>query len=202
MSQHPERIGVRTLVMPSPVTRATDRTAVRLLLGAAAAGAGVIHLAFAPEHLREYLPLGLGFLVAGVLQIAWGAAIATRESRRLLLLGGAFSLVFVAVYVMSRTTGLPLGPDAFEPEGVGAADLLCCALEVPVGLAALVLAGRPRLLVRGLRLRLVAAVGVAFVLVGSATAYAASAPAHEHTHEHVHEQMAPMPEHADAGHHG
>jgi hypothetical protein len=192
----------------SPAARTTDRAALRLLLGAAAAGAGVIHLAFAPEHLREWLPLGVGFVVAGVLQLGWALAVVTRESRRLLWLGGVFSLAFVAVYVMSRTTGLPLGPEAFEPEGVGAADLVCCALEVPVGVAALVLARRPRMLMRGLRMRLAAAVGVAFVLVGSATAYAATTPGHEHSaehsQEHSHEQEAGHDEHAElpAGHHG
>src|SRR4051794_12236288 len=188
--------------MSSPPARATDRAAIRVLLGAAAAGAGVIHLAFTPEHLHEYLPLGLGFLAAGVLQLAWAAAVVLRESRRLLLLGGVFSLGFVAVYLMSRTTGLPLGPEAFEPEGVGAADLLCCALEVPVGIAALVLARRPRMLMRGLRVPLAAAVGVAFVLVGSATAYAATTPGHEHSHEHSAEHVAEHAEHAEHGEHG
>ncbi len=188
----------------SPAARTTDRAALRLLLGAAAGGAGVIHLAFAPEHLREWLPLGVGFVVAGVLQLGWALAIVTRESRRLLWLGGVFSLAFVAVYVMSRTTGLPLGPEAFEPEGIGAADLVCCALEVPVGIAALVLARRPRMMMRGLRLRLAAAVGVAFVLVGSATAYAATTPGHEHEHSVEHTEDGGHVEHAElpAGHHG
>jgi hypothetical protein len=179
----------------SSALHTTDRAALRVLLAAAAAGAGLIHLAFAPEHLHEYLPLGAGFLAAGVLQLAWAAVITGHESRRLLQLGGVFSLVFVGVYLMSRTTGLPLGPDAFEPEGFGAADLLCCALEVPVGIGALVLARRPRLLVRRLRVRLAAAVGVAFLLVGSATAYAATAPTHEHTHEQTAEHAG-----HDAGH--
>jgi hypothetical protein len=160
------------------------RWALRLLLGAAAIGAGVIHLAFAPEHVSEYLPLGLGFLVAGVLQIAWGTTVAVRESRRLMLVGAAGSLVFVAVYVMSRTVGLPLGPDAFRPEAFGAADLLCCALEVPVVIGACALARRPGALRGRLRVRLAAAVGAAFVLVGSATAYAAAAPGHVHGDGH------------------
>src|SRR4051812_47717429 len=172
-------------VMTSVATGATDRAAVRLLLGAAAFGAGVIHLAYAPEHLHEYLPLGLGFLVAGVLQVGWAAALVARESRRLLLVGGGLSFLFVGGYLMSRTTGLPLGPGAFEPQAVGAPHPLCCAPEVPVGIAALVLARRPRLLARALRLSVAAAVGVAVVLVGSATAYAAGVPAHEHTHDEM-----------------
>jgi hypothetical protein len=192
----------------SPVARTTDRAALRLLLGAAAAGAGVIHLAFAPEHLQEYLPLGVGFLVAGVLQIGWAVGITLHESRRLLRLGGAFSLAFVAVYLMSRTTGLPIGPEALQPEPVGVADLLCCALEVPVGIGALVLARRPGLLVRSLRTRLAAAVGAAFLLVGSATAYAATAPGHEHEHttehsvEHVDEHGTGHADEHATGHSG
>src|SRR4051794_33550125 len=180
----------------SSVVHTTDRAALHVLLAAGAAGAGIIHLAFAPEHVHEYLPLGAGFLAAGVLQLAWGAGIAGHESRRLLRLGGVFSLVFVGVYLMSRTTGLPLGPDAFEREGFGAADVICCALEVPVGIGALVLARRPRLLGWRLRLRLAASVGVVLLFVGSATAYAATATTHEHRHQHTAEQDAGH----DAGH--
>jgi hypothetical protein len=166
------------------LTRTSDRTALRLVLGAAAIGAGVIHLSVAPDHLAEYRPLGIGFLVAGLLQMGWGAAIAARDSRRLLVAGAAGSLLLVGAYVMSRTVGLPLGPEAFEPEAFGAADLLCCALEVPVALGAYLLARRPTALAGQLRARMAAALAVAFVLVGSATAYAATTPAHEHAHEH------------------
>jgi hypothetical protein len=170
----------------------SDRTVVRLALGAAAIGAGVIHLAFAPEHLTEYLPLGIGFLTAGVLQIGWGAAMVALDSRRLLLAGAAGSLLFVGVYIMTRTIGLPLGPDAFKPETFGAADLLCCALELPVAGGAYLLARRPTALRRRLHPSLAAAVAAAFVLVGSATAYAATAPAHEHPHEHAACPTAPV----------
>ena len=180
-----------------PLTRRTptDRTALRLALGAAAIGAGVIHLAFAPEHLSEYLPLGVGFLLAGVLQIAWGGAVAFVDSRRFLLAGAAGSLLFAGVYLMSRTVGLPVGPEAFQPEAFGAADLLCCALEVPVAVGAVLLARRPGALRRRLRPRLAVAVAAAFVLVGSATAYAATAPAHMHN-DHMHDDHVVSHEHA------
>ena len=180
------------LLRPAP----SDRAALRLAIGAAAIGAGVIHLTVTPEHLTEYLPLGIGFLAAGVLQIAWGAAVAVLESRRLLLAGAAGSLLFVGVYVMSRTVGLPLGPEAFEPEAFGAADLLCCALEVPVAIGAYALARRPAALSGRLRASLAAMVAAAFVLVGSATAYAATAPAHEHEHgaDHQHSTCPAAPE--------
>jgi hypothetical protein len=166
-----------------PLTRTSGRTALRLLLGAGAVGAGVIHLSVAPEHLAEYRPLGGGFLAAGVLQIGWGVAVAARDSRRLLVAGAVGSLLLVGAYVMSRTVGLPFGPEAFEREALGTADLLCCALEVPVAAGAYLLARRPAALAGRLRARLAAALAVAFVLVGSATAYAATTPAHEHAHE-------------------
>jgi hypothetical protein len=167
----------------------TQRTAARFVLAAAAVGAGAIHLAFAPEHLDEYLPLGIGFVAAGVLQLLWAGAITMRDSPRWLYVGGALSLAFVGVYLMSRTVGLPLGPEAFEPEAFGLADLLCCALELPVGLAAIALARRPAAMRHRLGMRWAAALAAGFVMVGSAstTALAASG-SHEHEHgdEHAH----------------
>jgi hypothetical protein len=156
------------------------RVAARLVLGAAAIGAGVIHLALTPEHLREWVPLGVGFLAAGVAQLGWGGYVCVRDSRRALFVGGVGSLLFLAVYLTSRTVGLPVGPDAFAPEPFGRADLLCCALEVPVALGGLLLARRPRAgnLPLGRRLTVVASSGL--VLVLGATTLALTAPAHAH----------------------
>ena len=160
-------------------------------MGAAAAGAGVIHLAFGPEHLDEYLPLGIGFIAAGVLQIGWAVGIARHESRLLLRLGALFSLAFIGVYLMSRTVGLPLGPEAFEPEPFGAADLLCCALEIPVVIGAVALLHNARALLRPLRLAAAGAAVVSFGFIGTATAYATSA-ASEHRPEHTACPSAPV----------
>ncbi|MDT7573643.1 MAG: hypothetical protein QOE05_3817 [Actinomycetota bacterium] len=170
----------------------TQRAAARFVLAAATAGAGAIHLAFAPEHLAEYRPLGIGFVAAGGLQLLWAALVTVRDSPRWLYAGGVLSLVFVGVYLLSRTVGLPLGPEAFEPEAFGTSDLMCCALEVPVGLAAIALARRPAALRRRLGVRWAAAVAASFVLVGSAstTALAASG-SHDHEHGDVHEHSCP-----------
>jgi hypothetical protein len=160
-----------------------------MVLGAAALGAGVIHLAFAPEHLSEYLPLGIGFVAAGVLQLLWAGVLVVRDSPRWLLFGGLLSLAFVGVYLMSRTVGLPLGPEAFEPESFGLSDLICCALELPVGLVAIALARRPGALRSRLGARWAAVLVAGFLVVSSAstTALAASG-SHEHDHgdEHAH----------------
>jgi hypothetical protein len=160
----------------------TVRDVARLLLAAAAIGAGVIHLALAGEHLREYLPLGVGFVAAGVLQLLWGVLVSVRDARPLLLAGGAFSVLFLGVYLMSRTVGLPLGPEAFHPEGFGRADLLCCALEVPVAAGGLLLARQTSALRTTVsRGSLLVAAGL--LLVGSTTSSALAAPAHQHSHD-------------------
>src|SRR3954468_14951411 len=186
--QHPFRGQPRT-----PVMTIHTRTALRAVLGAAAVGAGVIHLAFAPEHLREFLPLGIGFIAAGVLQILWGVGIVVRESRWLLRVGGLLSLAFIAVYLVSRSVGLPFGPEAFEPEPFAVADLLCCALEIPVVIGALLLSSRPRALWRPLRLSMAVLAITSLGFIGTASAYAASAPAHEHgQQEHTACPAAPV----------
>ncbi|MBK5308162.1 MAG: hypothetical protein JJD92_15860 [Frankiaceae bacterium] len=164
-----------------------QRSAARLVLATAAVGAGLIHLAFVPSHVREYLPLGVAFLAAGVFQVLWGLLVAVRDSPQWLLVGGALSFVFVAVYLLSRTVGLPLGPEAFEAEAFGASDLLCCALEVPVGIAAMVLGRRPGALQTRLGARWAVGFAASLVLVGSASATAlATSNEHEHGHSDEH----------------
>jgi len=157
----------------------TRRDAARLALALASAGAGTIHLALGPEHLREWAVLGTGFYVSGALQLLWAALLVRRE--RLLTAGAVVSLLFVGVWLVSRTSGLPLGPERWQAESVGRADLLCVALEVVVAAAALVLLRRPgagRAPARRLATRTVVALAAAVVL--ASTGAAVAAPAHDH----------------------
>jgi hypothetical protein len=162
--------------------RVSQRTALRLVLGAASLGAGAIHFAVAGEHLQEWRPLGVAFLAAGAFQVLWALLVVVRDSRPALLVGGLLSVVFIGVYLVSRTIGLPLGPEAFEPEPLGAADLLCCALEVPVAAGALLLARMPRALRRPHGRRWTVGLAGALVLVGTASGSALASPVHEHEH--------------------
>lgn len=146
------------------------RTSV-LVLALAALGAGVIHLVHAPAHTTEWLPLGLGFYAAGLLQIAWAAALVLHPSRAVLRLGAIGSAGFAGFWLLTRTTGMPLGPEAFRPEAVGRADALCTALELLVVLAPVLWRVRRR-----------AVVAVTAGLVLSATGVALAAPVHQHHH--------------------
>jgi hypothetical protein len=98
--------------------------AAMFLLGPAA-----IHFAVAPEHLRVYPPYGLFFMLVGLLQVALAAAVVLRPSPPILLGGAAFSLLVIAVWLLSRTVGLPIGPTPGIPEAIGLADLLTTLME-------------------------------------------------------------------------
>src|SRR5207244_9447643 len=119
-----------------PVSTTIERTAadlsvgrfLRVCLALLSAGAGVIHLAVAGDHLDH--PLLVAFFdVAGVLQLAWAWAMVRRPDRRVFAAGLAGQAAIVGIWVVSRTTGLPgiAGADAVEP--VGAADLISTLLE-------------------------------------------------------------------------
>lgn len=99
--------------------------------------AALIHLKAAFQHLDEYVPYAIAFAVLAAAQLWWGFAVYRSATRRLLWAGTAASLLVVAVWVASRTSGLPLGPTPWRPEPVGALDLLASADEAL--LAALVL---------------------------------------------------------------
>ena len=164
------------------LSRMTQRTAMRLVLATASLGAGAIHLAFADAHYEEWRPLGIAFVAAGAFQVLWAVHVAARDSRVALRVGGLLSLVFIGTYLMSRTTGLPLGPEAFTAEPVGVSDLLCCALEVPVALGALLLSRHPRSLTQPLGRGRALVVTAVLLLCGSASGTALASPASEHSH--------------------
>jgi hypothetical protein len=174
---HPLALRARTLT----VMTTTRRDAARQGLALASAGAGAIHLALGPEHMSEWAVLGTSFYVSGALQLLWAVRLVTSESRRLLAVGAFGSALFIGVWLVSRTTGLPIGPEAFAPEAVGRADLICIALEAAVTVGALTLLRRPaagrapagRLAVRGV----LATVALAVL---ATTGVAVAAPGHEH----------------------
>ena len=102
--------------------------------------AGLIHVVAAVEHVDEYLLFGLFFALLAPAQFAWGVLAYRRPDRRLLVWGAVANLAVVALWVVSRTIGLPIGPD--QPEAVGPVDAVCSADELV--LALLVLGAGPR----------------------------------------------------------
>ena len=98
--------------------------AVALLVTAA------IHLAVVPEHAHEWLAAVVFFVVLALAEVALARAVLASANRHVLLIGGLISIASAALWVTSRTVGLPLGPEAFSPEAIAAPDLLATALEI------------------------------------------------------------------------
>jgi hypothetical protein len=139
-------------VLAGKQVRAPARTARPYILGGLAslsAGAAAIHFAVIFEHFAQYALYGAFFLVISWAQLIWAALVLWRSSRSWLWLGIAGNALIVAVYVASRTTGLPVGPDIGNPEPVGGLDAVSVVLELALiaGCAALLwrpsLTGRP-----------------------------------------------------------
>lgn len=98
-------------------------TAARTSTVAAAVAAGVaalIHLAFVPEHLGEWWVYGVFFVAVAWTQamLAWSLL---RRSNRVstLLLGIVSTIGVIGVYVLSRTSGLPILPPLGSASGGG-----------------------------------------------------------------------------------
>jgi hypothetical protein len=132
---------VRSSRQTSQGTVATLRVVAALSLLAAA-----IHLWVMPEHLKEWWGYGAIFLVLAVAQGMYGLGLLRWPSRPLLLLGVAGNLAVAILWLVTRTTGIPLlGPHAGEVEGVGVLDLACTLAEVGIvaGLGALAMKDLP-----------------------------------------------------------
>jgi hypothetical protein len=110
---------------PVEVADMLRHTAVLTLLGAA-----VIHAKVTPEHFEEWVAAGVFFVVITVVQA--GLALGLLLSRRPLVYFSALtvSALAVLVWVVSRTAGLPFGPDAGTPEVVGRPDTVATTFEV------------------------------------------------------------------------
>lgn len=134
------RVGATTTQLPVEAARPAPlpRDDWQRLAAGGLIAAGLVHAAVAPEHFREYLAFGVFFAVLTLVQ--WCTAVVwlrrpTVATARLLAGGSA---CVVALWVLSRTTGLPVGSQPWRPEGVAAPDLLATSFEVLTCVACLV----------------------------------------------------------------
>ena len=114
---------------------------LRWFLAVLSVAAGMIHFLVTPEHFEEYVPFGVFFLLVGAFQIVWGVLV-LRSGPTVLVTGLIVNLLVIGVWVLSRTVGVPVGPESGEPEEPGLLDGLATAFE------ALIVLGVATLLVR------------------------------------------------------
>ena len=89
-----------------------------------------MHLAYAAAHLRQWWAYGAFFLATGAGQALFAPLILRRPRPWVIAAGVAGNVAIIAMYVVSRTYGPPLGPHAHVPEVAGPIDLATTAAEV------------------------------------------------------------------------
>jgi hypothetical protein len=170
---------------------------LRLVLRAEVAstllGAAVIHAAQAPSHLAAWWPAGVTFVGLAAAQALLGGAAAVWAGRWVWQLAQAVSLAAIGLWVLSRTVGLPVGPEAGEPEPVGRADLAATGLETVTVLAATLLLW-PGATVAGRRPGRSAAVVVLAIaaLAGAVTWYGVQPTSVCEGHDAAHAELGPL----------
>jgi hypothetical protein len=93
-------------------------------------GAAAVHVAVCPEHYQEHLLYGVFFTIAASAQLGWAALLLASGRRWLLEVGALANTAMLALWLVSRTTGLPFGPGAGEVETVGRFDIIATSCEV------------------------------------------------------------------------
>jgi hypothetical protein len=134
-----------------PIGIRTSRSAespdvLRFAVAVASAGAAAIHFAVIDQHFAEYWLFGVFFVVVALAQLSWVVAVVSDPTRTVYVVGALGNALIVVTWVITRTRGLPVGPEAGEPEPVGVADVVSTAFEVAVVAGTL-------LLLRGIELR-------------------------------------------------
>lgn len=146
-------------------------------LAALSMSTAAIHFAVMGEHFAEYVAFGVFFSIVAWSQALWAVGVIALQSRRLLLVGLVGNALVILVWLISRTTGLPIGPEAGAPEPAAFIDVLSTILEVAIvaGTAILALRERPAPSMRGLPVRLGLAVLVIALAVLTTWSVAAGA---------------------------
>jgi FtsP/CotA-like multicopper oxidase with cupredoxin domain len=113
----------------SPLSTASRSAAPSYSAALLTLGAAAIHFAVAPEHISEYLLYGIFFILLGAAQVALAVALVVAPSRRLYAVALFGTLTVIGIWLMSRTTGLPIAPQPWRPETIAFTDFAATLLE-------------------------------------------------------------------------
>jgi hypothetical protein len=107
------------------LTATAAAVAATLSLGSAA-----IHFAVIQEHITYDLGFGLFFIGIAWFQAIWAQVYLLRRDRWIAAASLVVNVAVVAVWLVSRTTGLPFGPAPWVPEPIGPLDLFATGFEI------------------------------------------------------------------------
>jgi hypothetical protein len=97
--------------------------------------AALVHGSVMVSHFREYWLFGLFFAIVTPMQLAWAELVRRRPADELVLaVGAAGNFGVVMIWTVSRTFGLPFGPERFAAEALGVKDVLATIDELTIAL--------------------------------------------------------------------
>lgn len=145
-------------------------------------GAAVLHFTALGAHWDEYWLYGVFFAGVAWFQALWAGWVVYRPSRATLVVGVAANAAVVAVWALSRTVGVGVGP-ATGPEALGFPDGLATLLAlvvIVVGAALLASAAQGRWAIASACAVLGVVVAVTVITVTVAIGAPESSAEHEH----------------------
>jgi hypothetical protein len=154
---------IRTLT-PGPAAYTAQET-VLLLVAALVFIDALIHVGAGFDHYGEFPLYTAVFCLLAAGQILWSVLLTRGPSARVLLLGCSFEFAIVALWGLSRTTGVPIASHPWVPEQIGGADLVETIGEVVAILAVLSVAFSARLPAARAVMRWMAPILLAVVMV-------------------------------------
>jgi hypothetical protein len=126
-----------------PARVRAGRQGLLVFVALSSAGAAAIHASVCPAHFREALAFGVFFVVASAFQAGWAIGVWLRPTRARLRLGVAANTAIIAVWAISRTTGLPFGPEIWHAESISLPDVIATLHELSVVVGAWLLCSSP-----------------------------------------------------------
>ena len=102
-------------------------------------GAAAIHFSVAGAHFSETWLHGTFFVLTGWAQALWSGLALLRPSRLVWWAGIVISGGTIAAWIVSRTVGVPFGPNAGVAESVGLLDVVATTFEALIIVGAVVL---------------------------------------------------------------
>lgn len=120
-----------TTILDRSDQRLGAELAVRVGAAAALFGSAVVHSTVVGEHYGAWPLAGVFFLSLQVVETSLALAVIFFWSFTTAAAVVVTSLGTVAVWLLSRTAGMPFGPAEFHsPEAIGTADVACCVMEL------------------------------------------------------------------------
>ncbi len=105
-----------------------DRT-VRWLAAILSLTAGAVHFGYAPHHLADDWAHGWFFMLIAAYQCLFAVLVVARPRRWLWASAIVVNAGIIATWLVSRTVGLPFGPEALRSETFSAPDIVSSVIE-------------------------------------------------------------------------